>query len=337
MTSEENYILAGDIGGTKSILVIAESDKTDRGFLHFRKFESGNYGSLEEILRDFFLEIDIEEGKTTACFGIAGPVKDNRVTTTNLPWNIDGDAIKKSLGFRKLELMNDFKANIRGIPYLKAQDQEILNKGRKDDDGPIAIIGAGTGLGEGLALYVEASQGYIIIASEGGHCDFSPKNDEEIGLLRYLLDRYDHVSFERVLSGQGLVNIYDYLAAVVYAEQSPETLEAISSGDQAAVISSRGLEGKDEICVKALDMFTSIYGTEAGNLALKILPTGGLYIAGGMAPKIIKKLRNDTFMRAFLNKGRLSGFLKNIPVTIILNTDIGLYGALDRGREIAAS
>ncbi|MBE9504538.1 MAG: glucokinase [Proteobacteria bacterium] len=334
MTMYQNYILAGDIGGTKTILAIAYFEGNRINWAHKKRFISHSYDSLDEMIIEFFSEISLKPIDVIASFGIAGPVQDGRVKTTNLPWHVDASELKNNLGFKNVNLVNDFKSIGLGIPYLKEQDLLILNEGLKDRNGHVAIIGAGTGLGQGLAIYSRAHKRYRVLPSEGGHCDFAPNNEEEIGLLRYLMQKYEHVSVEKVVSGLGLFNIYNYLAESGFAERSPETRKKLEAGDPAAVISSLAIEGSDALCVKALDMFASIYGAEAGNLALKALPSGGLYVGGGMAPKLKGKLIDGTFMKGFLNKGRLSEFMKSIPVYVILNEEVGLMGAAVRGSEL---
>ncbi len=329
------YILAGDIGGTKTRLALAVMEEGAPLFLHKKRYESRQATSLDALIEAFLSEVSIDRGDTVLSLGIAGPVMDGRSTTTNLPWTVDGPAIKQKMGFKEVGIMNDFMAITCGIPCLDEADLEVLNEGEKEERGSIAVIGAGTGLGEGMAFWCTADRRYKVIASEGGHADFAPNNGEEMGLLRWLLNKYGHVSYERLLSGPGLVNIYQYLVNRGFAPLDKETEEAMTAGDGAAVIAARGLGGSDKNCTHAIELFASIYGAEAGNLALKALPTGGLYIAGGIAPKLMEKLKDGTFMKAFLSKGRLSGFLENIPVYIIRNTKAGLLGALARGAEIS--
>ena len=329
------YIIGGDIGGTKTIIALAEADDGRVNFTHQRQFESGKHDSLEEIIGLFMGEVSINRGETAACFGIAGAIKDGRCKTTNLPWEVDEKSIKEKIGLKEVKLINDFKSIGYGIPYLGEEDLNVLNEGYKDDKGPIAIIGAGTGLGEGVAFYSSHSRSYQVLPSEGGHSTFSPAGEEELGLHKYLMEKFGHVSFERLLSGQGFVNIYNYLADTGFAAIDPDiAVRMEEEDDPAAVISSAGLVGKDALCIKALDMFVSIYGTEAGNLALKFLPSGGLYISGGIATKISKKLKDGIFMKSFLNKGRMSDFLKNIPLYIVLNPQVGLVGSVAKGSQL---
>lgn len=334
MTTHQNYILAGDIGGTKTILAIAYFEDNRINWAHKKRFISYDYDSLDEMIIEFFGEIYLKPTDVVASFGIAGPVQDGRVKTTNLPWHVETRELINNLGFKNINLVNDFKSIGLGIPYLRDEDLQVLNKGNKDPKGHVAIIGAGTGLGQGLAIYSQAHKRYRVLPSEGGHCDFAPGNEEEIGLLKYMMQKYDHVSVERVVSGPGLFNIYNYLAESGFAERSHETRKKLEAGDPAAVISSLAIEGSDALCVKALDMFVSIYGAEAGNLALKALPTGGLYVGGGMSPKLKEKLIDGTFMKGFLHKGRLSEFMESIPVYVILNEEVGLMGAAARGNEL---
>ena len=329
-----DYILAGDVGGTKTLLALAVMEERGALFLHKKRYGSREAASLDELIDSFLSEVSIDRSETVLSLGVAGPVMENKSITTNLPWTVDGPALKKKMGFKEVGIMNDFMAIACAIPSFSAADLETLNSGRKEEKGPIAVIGAGTGLGEGMAFWCTADERYKVIASEGGHADFAPKNGEEMGLLRWLMKKEAHVSYEKLLSGPGLVNIYQYLVNRGFSPLNKETEKTMRGGDGAAVIAARGLAGEDKNCVHAIELFASIYGAEAGNLALKVLPTGGLYIAGGIAPKLMEKLKGGGFMEAFLGKGRLSAFLKNIPVYIIGNTEAGLLGALGRAGEI---
>ncbi len=329
------YILAGDVGGTKTILALASAEQKEIPFLHKKWFESRRHDSLESMVKAFLMELNVDTARVAASFGVAGPVRSGRVKATNLPWLVEGSALQKTLGLHGVSLINDFKAIGFGIPSLNKEDLAVLNTGIRDEGGPMAIIGAGTGLGEGLICPLSDEKGFQVFPSEGGHSSFAPTSDEEIGLLQFMLKETDHVSFEKVLSGVGLANIYRYLSESGFAEKSPEVTKEMAGSDAPAVIASYGLSGKDRLCEKSLRMFVSIYGNEAGNLALKPLPSGGLYLAGGMAPKILARLEDGTIMKAFLNKGRLSEYLKSIPVSVILNEEVGLIGAAVNGRELA--
>lgn len=334
------YILAGDIGGTKTLLaLVALNSYRKRGvsFLHSRKYNSDSYRSLEELLSSFMTELSVPPGKTIASIAIAGVVQSGRCDVTNLAWSAEEGAIKSKTGLAGVHLMNDFTAVSFGVPHLKEEELETLNSAESDPHGHIATIGAGTGLGESLAFWSETKERLRVFQSEGGHTSFAPQNYEEIELLKYLWDKYGHVSFERLLSGEGLANIYTFLASSEPDKENKSISSEMDEGDAGALISKYGLHGKDELCARALDMFVSIYGSEAGNMALKIMPTGGLYIAGGIAPKIINKIQNGLFMKAFLDKGRMSKLLEGIPVRVIMNPEVGLIGSAARGFQIARS
>ena len=324
-------LLAGDIGGTKTTLALSRIEGGKINLLQKKRYTSNSYASAEDLIGQYIKEEGIDPGSTVISLGIAGTVTRGECHTTNLPWTVDESLLKEGFKFRQAKLLNDFKAIAYGIPLLQKEDIALINKGYLDREGPIAIIGAGTGLGEGMAFFSQSSKTYEVIPSEGGHSSFSPTNEEEIGLLKYLIAREGHVSFEKILSGQGLFNIYNYFAESGYAEKTEELTARLSEGEPAALISEFGLSGKDSLSRRSLEMFVRIYGVEAGNLALKFLPSGGLYLAGGIAPKIIKLLQNGLFMESFTGKGRLSGLLKNIPVYAILNEDVGLIGAAARG------
>jgi glucokinase len=248
------------------------------------------------------------------------------VETTNLPWVVDSRQVATELGLDQVSLINDLYANAHGIALLGESDFVVLNAGLPHPAGNRALISAGTGLGE-AGLFFDAKGGYHPFPSEGGHTDFAPRNDLEMELLRYLLGRFEHVSYERLLSGPGLHNIYEFLRDTGRGEEPAWLAEQIAAGDPSAAISKSALEGTSEICVQALDIFVSLYGAEAGNLALKMLATGGVYVGGGIAPRIIRKLSSTAFMKSFAGKGRLSNLLKEIPVRVITNDKTALLGA----------
>jgi glucokinase len=265
-----------------------------------------------------------------AAFGVAGPVFDGQCRATNLPWHLDERVLQAELNIPRLRLINDFHANALGILALPPEDVEVLQDGPADPDGLIAILGAGTGLGEAVVLPAGHGRGGSqprVVVSEGGHCDFAPRNELEIDLLRHLMRRHERVSYERVLSGPGLVAIYEFVVSSGLAPEAEVVREELSSGDPGAVIGRRGIEGSDPACVKALDIFVSLYGAEAGNLALKVLPTGGLYIAGGIAPRILEKLKAGGFVKAMTAKGRMSPMLESLRVSVVTNPKAGLIGA----------
>jgi glucokinase len=319
-------ILAGDIGGTKTNVALLESVDGELGaVVAERTYPSAGYDSLEAILREF---IAGERGPklTHACFGVAGPVIEGRVETPNLVWDVSASALVETLGIERVGLINDLEATAYGIETLKQGQLFALNTGQPRPGGNRALIAAGTGLG--MAGIVQHEDHYLPSPSEGGHMDFAPRTPVEIDLLNYLLEKYGaHVSYERVLSGPGLFNVYCFLRDRGYAEEPGWLAEEMRNGDDAKAISTAALAGKSELAVMALDMFVSVYGAMAGNLALLMVATGGLYIGGGIAPKILEKLKDGTFMRAFTNKGRFAPFVSDIPVQVILDDKTALYGA----------
>jgi glucokinase len=324
-------ILAGDIGGTNTRLAFFEGPSDSLRPIQTEVFPSPNFAGPVEIVRKF-REIH-KNAVEAACFGLPGAVVDGRVETTNLPWVVDAGHMAAELGIAHVQLINDLYANAHGIALLAESDFVVLNAGVAHPDGNRALISAGTGLGE-AGLFADGKGGYQPFPSEGGHADFAPRNDLEMELLRYLLGRFEHVSYERVLSGPGLHNLYEFLRDTGRGNEPAWLAQQIAQSDPAAAISKSALEGTSEICVQALDMFVSLYGAEAGNLALKMLATGGAYVGGGIAPKIIRKLSSTVFMKSFTGKGRKSGLLKEIPVRVITNDKTALLGA---GRVAAMS
>ena len=341
-------ILAGDIGGTKTNLALYEWSMERTEPLRLESFHSRDYASLEEILTEFLnppipsaatvesesaeSERDDKGGRSrepislaAACFGIAGPVIDNNSHTTNLPWIVDGATIAEKFAIPRVQLLNDLEATAYGILWLRSDELAILNPGKPPKKRQaLALIAAGTGLGQAILFWDGKS--YRPMPSEGGHSDFAPTNDQEIELLRYLRGQYLHVSYERVLSGPGLHAIYEYLRDT--KKNEPTWLaEKIKVGNPAAEIAEAGLTGQAEIAKQALDLFASIYGAEAGNLALKALSLDGIYIGGGIAPKLITKLQDGTFMKAFTNKGRYKRLMTNVPVKVVMNQLTALLGA----------
>jgi glucokinase len=317
-------ILAGDIGGTNTRLALFESlrlESLEPSRLEI--FPSAQYAGLEAIAAQFIARAGAPV--TAACFGIAGPVRDGVVRTSNLPWVVDARQLAAALGLKNVNLINDLEANAHGIALLQPSDFVTLNEGAAGSSGNCALISAGTGLGE--AGLLAGATGLRPFASEGGHGDFAPRNELEIDLLRHLLGRWSHVSYERVLSGPGLFNIYQFLRDTGRASEPASLAQRIGKENPAAVIGETALAGAAGISVQALDIFASIYGAEAGNLALRIMATGGVFVGGGIAPKIVAKLRDSTFMKTFADKGRLSSLLGSIPVRVIVNEKTALLGA----------
>jgi glucokinase len=316
-------LIAGDIGGTKCLL--ATFDTASRVFKTLReeRYESARFDGLASVVRAFLVKNT--EKIEAACFAVAGPVKDGEVITSNLPWHVNGKELASVLGLASVRLVNDFEAVGYGLDQLQGEDLATLQAGTRSPTGPIAVLGAGTGLGE--AYLVWDGKRYNVCPSEGGHVEFGPQSLLETGLLEHLRRRFGHVSYERILSGSGLAHIQEFLVASGVEKATPEVAKAIEHEDPAAVVSKHGLARTDASCVRALDMFASIYGAQAGNLALTLLASGGVYLAGGIAPRIISKLQEGGFLRAFREKGRLSPLLERMPVSVIMNTRVGLLGA----------
>ncbi len=339
-------ILAGDIGGTKTNLALYDWTNERVDPIRLESFHSADYTSLEDILSEFLSppappvavgsdqsnvsekqgpQTTSETRVTAACFGIAGPVIDNHCETTNLPWVVDGLTIADRFTVSRVQLLNDLEATAYGILWLRPDELEVLNAGNPPKKRQaVALIAAGTGLGEAILFWDGKS--YRPMPSEGGHADFGPNNDQEIDLLRYLRSQYLHVSYERILSGPGLHAIYEFLRDTRKNEPT-WLMEKIKAGNPAAEIAQAGLQGQADIAKQAIELFASIYGAEAGNLALKALSLDGVYVGGGIAPKLITKLKDGTFMKGFLNKGRYKKLLSKMPVKVIMNQQTALLGA----------
>ena len=316
-------ILAGDIGGTHTRIALFQRDENRLNKILDRLYPSREHKSLDEIVGLFISNEDVRV--SAACFGIAGPVMHGRVSTPNLAWEVDALQLAKLLQVQTVWLINDLQAHASGIDDLGKADFERLNTAG-DGEGNAALIAAGTGLGE-AGLYWDGSRRHAF-ACEGGHSDFAPRNDLEIELLRYLRNKYGRVSYERVLSGPGLQNIYQFLRDSG-AQQEPAWLrdELGHAADPAMVISHVGMNGKAAICEQTLDIFVSVYGAEAGNLALKLLATGGVYLSGGIAARILARLQTPAFLQAFVSKGRMQPLLQKIPLKVINNDQVGVVGA----------
>ncbi len=318
-------VLAGDIGGTNARLAIMEVGPGPDAVrtVTEQRYPTQGAPGLGPIVLGF-----LADGRTVperACFGIAGPVVDGECRTPNLPWTVNARALGADIGIPHTEIVNDFRAVGYGLGRLGPSDIVTLQPGTPDPHGTIALIGAGTGLGEGFLVWNGSR--YQIHSSEGGHANFAARDPLEWGLRNALLDEYGHVSYERVLSGPGLARLYRYLADTRFAAEQPAVRREMETEDAAAVVSRHALAGDDSLAVKALDLFASAYGSQAGNLALTVLATGGVYLAGGIAPRIVGKLADGTFLDAFRHKGRLSDLAARIPVHVIVSPDVGLIGA----------
>lgn len=316
-------ILAGDIGGTK--VNLASFEVKDQRLVAGvnATYPSREFSSLQEILKKFLAEHQLKVDY--ASFGIAGPVKRGRSHLTNLGWRVDVRELSNDLGFRYAWLINDLEANAYGIAALEPHDLYLLNAGEEGATGNAAIISAGTGLGE-AGLFWDGHR-HLPLACEGGHTDFAPRTDLDIALLQYLRQQFEKVSWERVLSGPGFVNIYNFLRDTGRGKEPAWLKDEIRGNDPAAIITRAALQGRCELCVQTLDLFVRYYGAEASNLALKIMSTGGVYVGGGIAPKILEKLKDGTFMNAFTLTGRMHYLLEAMPVRIILNDKTALLGA----------
>ena len=316
-------ILAGDIGGTSTRLAFFEALEGRLRPVIEKTYPSRKYTGLDDIAAAFVAEHPMAFDR--ACFGIAGPVQHDRVVTPNLPWVVDAQSLSRGLRVAKVKLINDLEANAYGIATLVPEDLVTLNHGAPGAQGNRAVISVGTGLGEaGLFWDGQAHQPF---ACEGGHADFAPRNHLEAELLLQLLGRLEHVSTERVLSGPGLRVIYDFLRDTKRGEEPAWLHEELSQGDPSAGISRIALEGRSDLCAAALDLFVSLYGAEAGNLALKTMSTGGVYVGGGVAPRILNRLQSPLFMAAFTAKGRMRPLLEAMPVHVIMKEATALFGA----------
>jgi glucokinase len=315
-------VLSGDIGGTKTRLALFETDGRELQTLVEKSFPSGSYTSLDAIVRAFLQVTGASCPR--ACFGVAGPVQEGRCHTTNLPWEIDAAAMQRDLGFAEVRLLNDLEANAWGIPALEPKDFCLLQPGRAGARGNAAVIAAGTGLGE-AGMYWDGKRHHPF-ASEGGHTDFSPGNDLEIALLQHLRRSFEHVSWERVVSGPGLVNLHGFLCEHSASDPPAWLQRELQAGDPAAAISRAALGERDPLCSQALDLFVYLYGVEAGNQALKVMATGGVYLGGGIAPKILERLKGPRFLEGFTAKGRMAPLLRQMAVRVILNDRTALYG-----------
>ena len=331
MASNKPTFLAGDIGGTKTTLAVIDPDAGVRAPLHKVTYPSGKFDSLEAIVRQFLQQGDGDFKVRYGSFGVAGPVVNRQARITNLPWVMDEAGMAADLGF-PVRLLNDLEAIAHAVPHLLPEDLETLHAGSPVEGGALAVIAPGTGLGEAFLGW--DGHKYLPFPSEGGHADFAPADPDELDLLVYLQPRFGHVSWERICSGSGLPNLYDYLKQRG-SHPEPDWLAAklAAVSDVTPVIVQTALHNQAEICVDALDLFVKLLGSEAGNLALKVLATGGIYLGGGIPPRILSFLKKDLFLKAVCEKGRFKEALAQIPVHVILNPEAGLFGAAQHGLE----
>ena len=315
-------ILAGDVGGTNTRLAFFEqrAGKLQSIFEHI--YPSHGHASLEDIVAEFLASQRVRPD--SVAIGVAGPVRDGVCRATNLPWVVDARLVAKRIGFSSITLLNDLEANAYGIATLEPKDFVVLQRGAPVATGNCAVISPGTGLGE-AALHWCGSH-YLPLASEGGHSSFAPRDDLQDELLKHLRAQFGHVSWERLVCGPGLVSIYEFLRDTGRGEEPAWLAAEMKKGDPAPVISRIALAGKSALCETALDLFVVLLGSEAGNMALKVLAMGGVYIGGGIAPKILPKLQTPAFLAAFTDKGRMKEMLESMPVRVILNEGTALRG-----------
>jgi len=316
-------ILAGDIGGTKTNLAVFAAGPRLAVPLAEARFVSHEHPGLVAVVRRFLAAHPVRV--THACVGVAGPVRDGRCEATNLPWVVDAVELARELGIPRASVINDLEANAYGLAALGPADLATLAPGAPGARGNACIIAAGTGLGE-AGLYWDGRE-HRPFASEGGHASFAPTSDLEVELLQALRRRWDHVSWERVVSGPGLVAVYSFLRDSGRGIEEPWVADALGAGDPAAAITEAARDGRSPLCARALDLFVGLYGAEAGNLALKTMATGGVYLGGGIAPRIAERLCAGGFMHAFLAKGRMRPLLEAMPVRVVLNDRAALLGA----------
>jgi len=326
-------LLAGDIGGTKTILALFSLAEAGEGWqpLRVETFPSRDFSSLEEMI-DRFLQDGRTPLPTLASFGVAGPVEDNQAEITNLPWYINARLIQQAAGIPRVLLLNDLQAIATAVPHLTAADTAVIKPGQPDPTGAIAIVAPGTGLGEAFLIWDGTR--YLPCPSEGGHAAFSPTDALQRDLLAWLEERLSHVSFERVCSGSGIPNLYNFLKEDGrYPEPAWLHDQLAQADDPTPIIVTAALNQKADICVATLNLFIDILGNECSNMAVKVLATGGLYLAGGIPPRILAQLQDGRFLHQFTDKGRFSPMMADIPIHVILNRQIGLYGAAYHGLE----
>jgi glucokinase len=327
-------VLAGDIGGTKTLLAVCEVSEHKVDVLTSQRYPSAKFPGLGAICRQF--ELDAKRPMPPfAAFGVAGPVATGRSHTTNLPWILDEQDLARTIGIQRVRLANDFHTLALGIEAVAPKDLVALNEGAHDPRGVWAVIGAGTGLGEAIAL-VNAEGDREVISTEGGHTSFAPRTELEIGVLRFLAAKFGHVSWERILSGSGLVNLTEAIAHVTGLPISNPLAEALKHDllNAPAVVTAEADKG-DPLCKSALETFCKLYGAEAGNFALKTLATGGVFVAGGIAPRIIEHMKDGHFREAFFDKGRMRVLLESMPVMVVMDTNAGLLGAAALAARLA--
>jgi len=320
-------LLVGDIGGTKTLLRLIRDDGS---IARTQRFESR--GATLPAIIDAFLD---DEKVTVAVFGVAGPVFDGRVATTNLPWQLDEELLARDCSIGRVRLLNDFEATAAGVTHVAKDKLVTLQEGKPVARGPIGVIGAGTGLG--VALLVWGGDDYVVVPTEGGHAEFAPRTDVEVKVMQYLRDKHGRVSVERVVSGLGIAGVYRALRDTGAAEESDAVAREMQERDPSAVIGEHASKGDDPLCVATIDFFVRAYGSEAGNLALRTLARGGIYVTGGIAPKLLPQLQSGAFMETFRYKGRLSPLVAEMPVHVVLDPEVPLVGALHVAQKLSSA
>jgi glucokinase len=328
-------LIAGDIGGTKTRLALVSPDKGPRHFVAQQEYKSGDYKGLQPIIEAFLATTGAKI--TGACFDVAGPVIDGRAHLTNLNWTLQESELAEALHLSHVSLLNDLRAIAIAVPHLNPEETVVINPGAPEPNAPIGVVAPGTGLGE--AFLVWGGQGYIACASEGGHSDFAPINEVQAELWHFLMDRFRHAAYERVGSGSGLPNVYDFVRSRDPSSEAPAFAALLNeAADRTPAILDAAIHNPDQntLAAQALRIVIDVWGAESGNLALKVMATGGIYLAGGLPPRIVPLLQDGAFMRAFTAKGRFADLLSKIPVHVI-TVNAALLGAAIYGLEQAAS